>query len=263
MNQSESARKVALVTGGRRGIGRGISYALADRGFDVAIVDVVEDDAAKESLAGLRERGGRGIFVKADISDLRSHEVIAECVWSQLGPVNCLVNNAGVQTLERGDMLEVSPDNFDRLININLRGTFFLTQYIAKRMIQEDAGDALKPDRSIVILSSNNAVLAMPGQADYCISKSALTMTSTLFALRLAPHGITVNEIRPGITQTDMTLEVFEKYDRWIKEGSFPQSRWGQPEDVGKTVALLATGQLPYATGQSFHVDGGLSIRRA
>ncbi len=262
-NTPTTGRKPALVTGGRRGIGRGIAYALAEKGFDVAVVDVARDEAAEETLAGLKERGARAVFLEADISKLSDHQRIIDTVWVELGPLKCLVNNAGVQTKGRGDMLAVTSEHFDQVIDVNLRGTFFLTQAVAKRMIEDDAGDSSNPSRSIIILSSANVVVPSILQADYCISKSALTITSTLFATRLAPHGITVNELRPGIVHTDMTADVFERYEAWVKAGNIPHNRWGRPEDIGRTVATIASGQLPYATGQAFSVDGGLHIRRA
>jgi NAD(P)-dependent dehydrogenase (short-subunit alcohol dehydrogenase family) len=236
---------------------------LAERGFDVAILDVARDEDAEETLTGLKERGARAVFVEADISRLEDHQRVLDSVWGQLGPLSCLVNNAGVQTRARGDMLDVTRESFDRLIDINLRGTFFLTQAVARKMIADDAGDPARPNRSIIILSTANAVIASIDKAEYCISKSALTMTSSLFAARLAPHGITVNELRPGIVHTEMTKDVFDKFEALIQSGAIPQHRWGRPEDIGQTVAAIASGLLPYATGQAFHVDGGLHIRRA
>ncbi len=252
----------ALVTGGRRGIGRAIAYALADNGFDVAIVDLDHDDVAAETLDGIARRGRNGVFVAGDVADLGQHERIINEVRRALGSISCLVNNAGVQTRHRGDMLEVPPESFDRLISVNLRGAFFLTQRIAKIMRDDDVGDRTRPDRSVIFISSGNAVIATAAQAEYCVSKAGVAMMSTLYAMRLAEYGIAVHEIRPGIIQTDMTKDVFDKYNGWVESGGFPQARWGQPEDIGRTVAELASGRMPYSTGHAFYVDGGMHIRR-
>nr|WP_255561733.1 3-ketoacyl-ACP reductase [Pseudohoeflea sp. DP4N28-3] len=251
-----------MVTGGRRGIGRAIAFALVEHGFDVVINDLERDNAVEETLAGIVARGGRSAFVKGNVAAVEDHEKLVDAAWSAFGPLTCLVNNAGVQTTHRGDMLDVPVDAFDRLISTNLRGSFFLTQAIARRMLAEPGGDAKHPDRSIIFISSGNAVVATPAQADYCISKSGIAMMSTLYALRLAEHGIAVHEVRPGIIHTDMTADVREKYENWVQSGGFPQRRWGQPEDIGKTVGVLAAGLLPYSTGDAFHVDGGIHIRR-
>ncbi|MFC1458595.1 3-ketoacyl-ACP reductase [Microvirga arabica] len=262
MSADSNRQRIAFVTGGRRGIGRGIAYALAEQGFDVVVNDIVHDHSAEETLAGISQRGRRGAFVAGDISDVEDHEKIVAEAWNTFGPISCLVNNAGVQTAYRGDMLNVPVESFDRLISVNLRGSFFLTQRIARRMIEEPAGEVTRPERSIIFISSGNAVIATQAQADYCISKSGVAMMSTLYALRLAEFGIAVHEVRPGIIRTDMTADVFDKYDNWVKAGGFPITRWGEADDIGRTVGVLAAGLLPYSTGQAFHVDGGIHIRR-
>ncbi|MBI5128322.1 MAG: 3-ketoacyl-ACP reductase [Rhodopseudomonas palustris] len=259
MSRSE---KVAFVTGGRRGIGRAIAYALAGHGFDVVINDVMRDQNADETLAGIASRGVRGAFVQGDIADLDSQERLVSQAWDALGPISCLVNNAGVQTAFRGDMLNVPPESLDRLLGVNVRGTFFLTQHVARRMIADRSGDHARPDRSIVFISSGNAVIATPAQADYCVSKAGVAMMSSLYALRLAEYGIAVHEVRPGIIRTDMTADVFDKYDGWVQSRGFPQARWGEAEDIGRTVGVLAAGLMPYITGGAYHVDGGMHIRR-
>jgi NAD(P)-dependent dehydrogenase (short-subunit alcohol dehydrogenase family) len=257
-----NAKKTAFVTGGRRGIGRAIAYAMAEQGFDLVINDLEKDAAADETLAGIVQRGRQAVFVAGSVADLDDHERIVNDVWSAFGPLSCLVNNAGVQTAHRGDMLDIPVASFDRLVSVNLRGSFFLTQRIALRMKDEPAGDRARPSRSIIFISSGNAVIATQAQADYCISKSGIAMMSTLYALRLAEYGIAVHEVRPGIIRTDMTADVFDKYDAWVKGGGFPIQRWGEPDDIGKTVAVIASGMLPYSTGHAFHVDGGIHIRR-
>ncbi len=261
MSSASTQRRAAFVTGGRRGIGRAIAYALAEQGFDLLVNDLECDAAAEETLLGVTERGGRAAFVVGNVADLAQHDrIVAEA--NQFGPLSCLVNNAGVQTQYRGDMLEIPVESFDRLVDVNLRGSFFLTQRIAKHMIAEPAGDATRPARSIIFISSGNAVIATGTQADYCISKSGIAMMATLYAMRLAEYGIAVHEVRPGIIRTDMTADVFDKYDAWVKGRGFPLARWGEPEDIGRTVGVLAAGLLPYSTGHAFHVDGGIHIRR-
>lgn len=262
MSNAVDTPRIALVTGGRRGIGRAIAMSLADHGFDVVINDLERDAAAEETLAGIEAKGRRAAFVAGSVADVDDHERIVSEVWAAFGPLSCLVNNAGVQTAYRGDMLDVPVESFDRLISVNLRGSYFLTQRIARRMIGEPAGDPTRPQRSVIFISSGNAVIATSAQADYCISKSGISMMATLYALRLAEHGIAVHEIRPGIIRTDMTADVFDKYDSWVKAGGMPLARWGEPDDVGRTVGALAAGILPYSTGQAFHVDGGIHIRR-
>lgn len=254
--------RIALVTGGRRGIGRAIAYALADHGFGVVINDLEWDAAAEETLAGIKARGRSAAFATGNVADIDDHERMLSQAWDALGPITCLVNNAGVQTAYRGDMLDVPVESFDRLVSVNLRGSYFLTQRMARRMIAEPAGDPTRPERSVVFISSGNAVIATPAQADYCISKSGIAMMASLYAIRLAEYGIAVHEVRPGIIRTDMTADVFEKYDAWAKSGGFPLARWGEAEDVGRTVGALAAGMLPYSTGHAFHVDGGIHIRR-
>ncbi len=181
-----SDRKVAIITGARRGIGRATAFAMAEAGFDLLITDIAEDADATATMAGLKERGGRHDFLAGDISDLAFHEVLVEAVYDKYSRLDCLVNNAGVMST-RGDLLDTAADDFDRVLGINLRGTFFLTQLVARRMIAEDE---TRQGRSIVTVTSANAVMTSPEKAPYCISKSALTMVVQLFAVRLAMHGI-------------------------------------------------------------------------
>jgi NAD(P)-dependent dehydrogenase (short-subunit alcohol dehydrogenase family) len=253
---------IALVTGGRRGIGRGICFALADKGFNVIVVDVEHDEATDETVAGVRARGGRAEFLLHDIADVDGREDFAARAWRCFGTVDCLVNNAGVTVKVRGDLLDVTPESFDRVMGINLRGTFFLTQAIARRMILEDRPAGGGPFRSIVTISSVNAFLVGPDRPEYCFSKASLSMMTKMFALRLGLHGISTYDVRPGIIRTDMTHPVAEKYDRFIGQGLTPIARWGEPRDVGRVVATLARGLVPFSTGDSFHVDGGLHIQK-
>ena len=251
---------IAFVTGARRGIGRGIAYALADAGFDLVVNDAIDDTAMGETLATVRGKGRRVTLALGSIGDLAGHAQLVERAFAAHGTLDCLVNNAGIQVKVRGDILDVKPESFDELLAVNLRGTFFLTQAVAKRMLAESRtpGD---PPRSIVTISSVNARIAGSSRAEYCIAKTGLTMLNQLFALRLADAGIMCFEIRPGIIRTDMTAPARERYDKLIAEGFTPVRRWGEPADVGRTVAALASGALPFNTGDAFHVDGGLHIR--
>ncbi len=259
--KSNKRAPVAVVTGGRRGIGRGICFELAESGLDVVVVDIEHDEATDETLAGIRARGRRAEFLLHDIADVVGREGFVERAWKCFGTVDCLVNNAGVQVKVRGDLLDVSPESYDRVMGINLRGTFFLTQAVARRMILEDrAGGG--PFRSIVTISSVNAFLVGPDRPEYCFSKASLSMMTRMFALRLGLHSIATYDVRPGIIRTDMTRPVAEKYDRWIEGGLTPIARWGEPADVGRVVATLAQGLMPFSTGDSYHVDGGLHIQK-
>ncbi|HEX6979630.1 MAG TPA: 3-ketoacyl-ACP reductase [Alphaproteobacteria bacterium] len=205
----ESKRRAALVTGGRRGI----AYALAEAGFDVAIIDLEQDAACDETLAALRDRGARTHFIRGDIAGLDRHAAMIDEIYAAFGTLDCLVSNAGVQVKVRGDILDVKPESYDRVMGVNLRGTFFLTQQVARRMVAEER-PADSPARSIITISSANAFIAGPDHSEYCMSKTALSMMTKMLAVRLAPHRIYTYEIRPGIIQTDMTAVAREKYDR-------------------------------------------------
>jgi len=254
-------RPAALITGARRGIGRGIAFALAEAGFDLVINDVERDGDAETTLAGIPERGARAAFVGADIADLGSHGHLVDGALGAFGRLDCLVNNAGVSVLSRGDLLDVSVESYDRCLSVNLRAAFFLTQRVARAMLGQPAQDG-GPPRSIVTITSVNAELASINRGEYCISKAGASMLTRLFALRLAAHGIGVYEIRPGIIRTSMTAPVAERYDREIAAGATPIARWGEPEDIGRAVATAATGRLPFSVGQVIWVDGGLGVPR-
>ncbi len=250
----------ALITGGRRGIGRGCAYALAEAGFDVVINDLVNDRATGETMAGIGERGRRAAFVEADVSDLDAHEDLLGAAIGAFGGIRCLVNNAGVTVLERGDLLEVSAESYDRCLGVNLRGPFFLTQRVARWMLEQPPAEGDMP-RSIINISSVNAEVLAVSRGEYCVSKAGVAMMSKLFAVRLADAGIGVYEIRPGIIRTDMTAIARDRYDREIAHGLTPIRRWGEPGDVGRVAATAATGGLPFSVGQALYVDGGLTLR--
>jgi NAD(P)-dependent dehydrogenase (short-subunit alcohol dehydrogenase family) len=252
-------RPVALVTGGRRGIGRGIAFALAEAGFDLVINDLERDADAEATLKSIGEHSARATFVAADIGDLETHGRLVDAACGAFGRLDCLVNNAGVSVLSRGDLLDVALDSYDRCLNVNLRGPFFLTQRIARRLLDQVPITG-GPPPSIVSITSVNAEIASLNRGEYCIAKAGVSMLTKLFALRLAPHGIGVFEVRPGIIRTAMTAPSAEHYERAIAEGATPIARWGEPADVGRAVATIATGQLPFSAGQVIYVDGGLSL---
>jgi NAD(P)-dependent dehydrogenase (short-subunit alcohol dehydrogenase family) len=261
---SATTRRRILVTGGRRGIGRGIAYAFAESGADVVVNDIVDDAAVRETLAGIAERGGRGAFVEADAADVAGHERFLDAASAAFDDgrprIDVLVNNAGVSVARRGDLLEVTPESFDRLIAIDLRAPFFLTQALAKRWLAAPA-DAGAPRRAIITISSVNVEVVSPSRAEYCLAKTALAMMTKLFALRLAEAGIGVFEIRPGLIATDMTAPAKERYDQLIAGGIAPIRRWGQPADIGRVAVALASGAFAFSVGEAIRVDGGLALK--
>jgi len=257
MAQGEE-RSVALVTGARRGLGRAIAYSLASAGFDLVLNDLVEDDQMIETIEGTRQRGAHVQFLHHDIADIERHEDFAMRVFDGFGRLDCLVNNAGIQVPRRVSVMEIGAAEFDDVLNVNLRGTFFLTQAIARLMIERKRGSH---NRAIITITSSNAVLASTDKAAYCLSKSALSMMNALYALELGCHDIQVFEIRPGLMATDMTASVRDKYADYVRDNTL-FNRWGEPGDVGRTVATLATGGLAYASGQVIDIDGGIHIRR-
>jgi NAD(P)-dependent dehydrogenase (short-subunit alcohol dehydrogenase family) len=252
-------RPRVLVTGGRRGIGRGIAFAFAEAGYDVVINDMVRDEAAEATLAGLREREAGGAFVLGNVAALDGLPALVEAAFAAFGGLECLVNNAGISVRSRGDILDVTPESYDEVMAVNLRGPFFLTQAVARRMAAVAGGPH---PRSIISLSSANATMVAPDRAEYCLSKTGISMMTKLYAVRLAELGIGVFEIRPGIIRTDMTAVVKEKYDRLIADGISPVRRWGEPGDIGAAAVALASGQFHFSTGDAIHVDGGLHIHR-
>jgi 3-oxoacyl-[acyl-carrier protein] reductase len=258
----------ALVTGGSRGIGRGICLSLARAGFGVAINYTSNAEAAEECKrlcieAAPDAKKAKLETVRADISDPKDRARLVEFIEREWGWIDVLVNNAGVAPNVRADLLEATEDSFDRLIAINLKGPYFLTQAVANYWVSGlqylPAGRA-KP--KVINISSLSAYAASANRGDYCVSKAGLSMATQLFATRLAEYGINVYEVRPGIIATDMTAGVREKYDRMIAEGLTPIARWGTPEDVGHAVAAIAQGALPFSTGEVINVDGGFHIRR-
>jgi len=251
------ARPLALGTGARRGIGASIAVELAQRGFDLVLIDI-DEDGADETLAAIESHGGHARFHRHDLADSAAHRALVERIAGESGPIACLVNNAGVPADQRGDLLELGERSYDRVVDINMRGTFFFTQAVARHMAESESKHA----RSIVTVSSVSAEMASTERGEYCMSKAGLGMLTKLFALRLAPLGIGVFEVRPGIIRTPMTEGVAARYDERIADGAVPMRRWGVPEDVASAVAALASGQMAFATGSVLNIDGALSIPR-
>ena len=252
-----NGKRCAIVTGAARGIGKGISMALANDGYAVCAVGTrpADDERVAAYLTELQAVSPESFYVQGDISVGEDREKIMNEAWGKFGTVEILVNNAGVAPTVRNDILEMTEESYDYVMDINLKGTFFLTQLAANRMKEQNSG-------SICNISSISAYTSSVNRGEYCISKSGLSMVTKLFADRLAEYGITVNEVRPGIIATDMTEKVQAKYDSLIDGDLLPIKRWGQPEDIAAAVWALCSGALPYVTGQSIDVDGGFHIRR-
>ncbi len=250
----------ALVTGGRRGTGRGIALALAAEGFDVAVNAEADTGDLAATVADIAALGRRAVAVTGDVACIAGHERLLDEAEAALGPLTTLVNNAGVGVLSRGDPLDVTPESYDRCQALNARGLFFLSQAFARRLL----GRARPADRhhSIVNVTSSNAVAVAVNRAEYAVSKAAASMASRSFAVRLADEGINVYEIQPGVIETAMTAPAMETYRARIADGLTLTRRAGTIDDVGAAAAVLATGRLAYATGQVLTVDGGLLVRR-
>jgi NAD(P)-dependent dehydrogenase (short-subunit alcohol dehydrogenase family) len=254
----------ALITGARRGIGRAIAIELAKNGFNIVVNHVrggAREDLPLKSLKEEIESYGRCMYgVRADISKRNDRVKLVQSAMRH-GPIHILVNNAGIPHSKRKDILDIDEENFDEVLHVNLRGTFFLTQLIANKMIQAiKKGDKFK--FKIINISSISAYTSSPPRSGYCISKAGISMATKLFADRLAEFGINVYEIRPGIIKTDMTKEVRKKYDILIRSGITPIKRWGQPADVAKAIAAIAQDAFPYSTGEVINIDGGFHLHR-
>lgn len=248
-------RKTAVVTGGGRGIGLGISEALAKAGYNVCLMGSSDEERYKDALCLLRSYGNEVFYFKGSISDSDDRKAFLEAVAEKFGRVDLLVNNAGVAPKVRLDILDTTEESFDYVVGTNLKGTMFLTQMIAKYMIRQEETDGKKG--TIVNISSFSSSVSSPNRAEYCVSKAGISMLTKLFADRLASENIFVYEIQPGIIRTDMTSKVTEKYDRLLAGSDFPIHRWGTPEDIANAVMVFADGKLTYTTGQVLHIDGG------
>ena len=254
-------RRIALITGGSRGIGLGIAKQLAADGFDLAINGVRDAVQVTDVLKELEGLGAQVIYCRGDVASSTDRKKMIEDVQKHYGALHVLVNNAGVAPKERRDILEATEESFDYVVSTNLKGTYFLTQLAANWMIaQKKAQPAFQG--CIINISSISATVASVNRGEYCIAKAGLSMATQLFAVRLGEFDIPVYEIRPGIIATDMTAGVKGKYDALIEGGLTVQKRWGHPEDVGKAAGALAAGSFPYSTGQVIHVEGGMTLPR-
>jgi 3-oxoacyl-[acyl-carrier protein] reductase len=254
-------KKLALVTGGSRGIGYGIAKQLATLGFDIAINGVRSSDAVKEVLESLKALGADAIYCQGSIAEGEDREKILHQVKDHFGRLNVLVNNAGIAPKERRDILSATEESFDEIITTNLKGPYFLTRDVANWMISQKAASK-NFEACIINISSVSATVASVNRGEYCLSKAGISMATQLFAVRLGEYNIPVYEVRPGIIDTDMTSGVKDKYDKLIREGLCVQKRWGHPDDIGKIVGALAQGSFLYSTGQVFMADGGMTIPR-
>jgi len=262
-SSNKTSRRVALVTGASRGIGRAIAIELGRIGLDVLINYRANAAEAERTLEEVKAVGARGEIFAADVANEDDRQRLVSHTREHFGRLDLLVNNAGIAVEKRVDLLETSAESFDRLLNVNLKGPFFLSQLVARWMIeQKHSGSAPDYSPAIVNISSISAYAASTDRPEYCISKAGLAMMTQVFAARLADEGINVYEIRPGVIATDMTAGVREKYDKQIADGLTPIKRWGTPEDVGRAVAAIASGSFPFSTGEVINVDGGFHLRR-
>jgi len=254
-------KKVALITGGTRGIGLGIARALATGGFNLALNGLREETEIQDVLDELAGTGSEVIYCRGDLSNQEERRSIWKQALDHFGMVNLLVNNAGMAPRKRSDLLDTGEESYQEVMDVNLKGPFFLSQLAAKHMVEKKQSD---PEFSscIINVSSVSATLASVNRGEYCISKAGMSMMTQLFAVRLGEYDIPVFEVRPGVTRTDMTAGVSDKYDKMIAEGLTLQPRWGMPDDVGRAVASLARGDLAYSTGQVIQVDGGMTVGR-
>ena len=261
----KNEQPVAIISGASRGIGKAIAFCLAEAGYTIAGISrtINSPEQAAERVALNAAITRFGVDFKSytlDIADIESHQGVIDNIMNDFGRIDMLVNNAGVAPKIRMDLLETTPESYDRVMGINLRGPYFFTQRVVNTMIGfQGTIDPYHP--RIVFVTSVSAVMSSVNRGEYCISKAGLSMTSQLFAERLSKTGVVVFEVRPGIIQSDMTAPVKEKYDRMIAGGLIPQDRWGQPDDVAQAVAAIAAGKFDYSTGMIFEVSGGMNIR--
>lgn len=255
-------KPVAVITGASRGIGRAVAISLAAEGYDIAAIARSVDSEGMEILRPAVEKNGGQFFpIGLDISCTGCHKEVVSNILERYGRIDVLVNNAGVAPLQRNDLLDMTEESYERVMNINLKGPVFLAQKVAKEMIWlKQQVPEYRP--VIIFVTSVSSVRSSPNRAEYCISKSGLSMASTIFADRLSNEGILVFEIRPGVISTDMTAKMKDKYDKLISEGLVPQKRWGFPEDIGRAVASISRGDWNFSTGMVFEISGGLNIHR-
>lgn len=258
---SDSIKKVAVVTGSTRGIGRAIARQLSDDGFAVVVVGTRAKDSYGDPVTWMDEEGRDTLYVVADVSQTADRDHLVKTVVEHYGRIDVLVNNAGVAPNVRNDILEMTEDSWDRVLNINCKGNMFMTQAVANEMVRERAAGTI--EGGIVInISSCSSTVSSTSRGEYCVSKAGISMLTKLYADRLASENINVYEIRPGVIMTDMTSTVHEKYNKLIEQGTFPIARWGYPEDIAFAASAFASGKFPYTTGNSIDVDGGFHIQR-
>lgn len=253
--------KIAFITGGTRGIGFGVALALGRAGFDLAVNGMRNEGEVTDALEELRNLGVNVAYFQGNVAVREDRQAMLDKILSHFGSVNVLVNNAGIAPRERADILHAKEEIWDEVMEINLKGPYFLTQLFANYFVEKKLENPLF-EASIINISSISAFVASINRGEYCISKAGIAMATKLWATRLGEYDIPVYEIQPGIIKTDMTAGVVEKYDKLFQEGITLQRRWGLPDDVGKVAAMLAQGNMPYATGQAIKVDGGLHIQR-
>jgi 3-oxoacyl-[acyl-carrier protein] reductase len=258
---NESTDKAALVTGASRGIGRGIALELAELGYAVTVNYISRRDAAGEVVAAIRDAGGNAEAVQGDVGVADDRARLVQTTLDQFGRLDLLVNNAGITSPGRNDLLEATEENWDRVFDTNLKGPFFLAQAAAKAMIKLQDQNTISSGK-IINISSVSSYAISTDRVDYCMTKSAMQMMTWLLAERLAEYQIGVFEICPGVIESDMTAPVREKYDLLIAEGIWPIRRWGKVEDVARAVAAIVSDYLPFSTGERINVDGGFHIRR-
>lgn len=253
-------KKTAIVTGGSRGIGYAVAKQLGLNGCQVVIFSLENPETCQKDLDELTKLGIDWYYIQGSIDSAEDQKRLVEETIGHFGRIDILVNNAGVAPKERKDLLEMSPESFDRVVGINAKGTMFLTQAVAKQMIRQEQVFANKGH--IVNIGSCSAEVSSTSRGEYCISKAAVSMLTTLYADRLASEGIVVNEVRPGVIATSMTRVVQDKYNKMFADGVFPIARWGLPEDVAGVVSLFCSDRLLYTTGNYVDVDGGFHIKR-
>lgn len=254
-------KKIAFVTGGSRGIGFGCAQHLAQAGFDIAINGMRDESAVQAPIEALQALGAKVVYCQGDIGSADARKAMIGKIHESFGALHVLVNNAGVAPKERKDLLEATEESFDYVVGTNLKGPYFLTQEAANWMVEQKKDD---PDGfyTIINVGSISATVASVNRGEYCVAKAGIAMMTQLFAARLGEYHIPVYEVRPGVTKTDMTSGVAEKYDKLIADGLCVTPRWGYPEDVAKGVTALAKGDFPYSTGQAIYIDGGLTLSR-
>lgn len=255
----QSKKDAALVTGGSRGIGLAVALQLARDGFRIGILSTGPEEKYPAAREALRAQNADYCWFSGDLGNAEDRQRVVREAVAALGEIRVLVNNAGVAPKTRADLLEMSEDSYDRVMNVNAKGTLFLTQAVARHMLTLPM-EGRRKRATIVNISSCSAEIVSLNRGEYCISKAGVSMVTRLFARRLAPEGILVHEVRPGVIATDMTSGVQEKYDRLIADGAFPLARWGTPQDVADAVSLFCSDRLAYTTGNYLDVDGGYHI---